>query len=649
MHISIKRRLLAVLWLVGAAAGQTFYFPAYSPITAGIRPLEQLSGDLFQIYNSAYDATQAYGQSTNALAMTNYGVALYDEGPWTLLPDGRMYTIAGDTVGVYRSNGKWLDYQTKTTCADDNHSISSGTFSCLGMKAIGIIPAVNGAPFDPYLCSGINGLNNALVNGIQTPTVDYTNCPTIAYVVNTSHTATQPKMATASMTGLSRTQNPPNLDETFGAGREIHSLFPVGTALYATANVAKQNRGGSSLIYFSETLWVKSVLTTPAIILTVTSEPAFAKIAPISAAPAIRSGQLSVTNGSKAVTVLSGDPFYSYMASPIPLVVEINSVEYMIAGVTGCATSCTGATLAVPYAGVTNTSPGVNFTIMQDQATNGGKFLLNSTEVVDVAALPWKSKLPAALQSVSKLLKVYGSTWAWRQSNLYLMVMDASAVDTATYSGGYGVNGAASGVNQGYYLTGYDPSGNPVWTLGAEQQAIPLLNSWNHNKNANNIKPDCIGEHSVRYSPGLDKEVLTYGSAECHGLQLRTAKYPWGPWSNEVQFMNNVQGQGWFGRLGYLNTPPPPNFQITLPKNAPVSAPAAAGGVATNVLWSASSPNSQMGFGTIQTPFAKPGNPYAPFQLPVEHVNADGTVMIFFTFSLFDPYVVNLATVTLAK
>src|SRR5271169_5139653 len=339
MHLSIKRVFLAVLLLAGAATGQTYYFPAYTPITVAARPLEQLSGDLFQIYNSAYDPTQAYGQPTNALAMTNYGVALYDEGPWTLFPDGRMYTVAGDTIGVYYSNGKWLDYQTIAACTDDNQSISSGHELCLGIKAIGIISAVNGAPFDPYLCSGIYGLNNSLVSGIQAPTIDYTNCPTIAYVVNTSHTATQPKMASASATGLSRTPNPPNLDETFDASREISSLFTVGTALYDTANVAKQNRGGSSLVYFSETLWMKAATATPAIMLTVTSEPAFAKVAPISAAPAIKSGTLSVTNGSKAVTVLSGDPFYPYMASPIPLVVEINGVEYLIAGVTGCTTS----------------------------------------------------------------------------------------------------------------------------------------------------------------------------------------------------------------------------------------------------------------------------------------------------------------------
>ena len=141
---------------------------------------------------------------------------------------------------------------------------------------------------------------------------------------------------------------------------------------------------------------------------------------------------------------------------------------------------------------------------MQQQQTNIGKFVNSTCEVYAASGLSTavKNGLPIPLQSVPNVLVCWGSTWAFRQSNLYLLVQDASVISGSSCPGGtcytyasdpsYSTcsapcreNGTSGGFTQAYYLTGFDAAGNPMWTndtsAGAEQLAVPLLTTINHN------------------------------------------------------------------------------------------------------------------------------------------------------------------------
>jgi hypothetical protein len=229
------------------------------------------------------------------------------------------------------------------------------------------------------------------------------------------------------------------------------------------------------------------------------------------------------------------------------------------------------------------------------------------------------------------------------------MCMDAGNIDNATYTYNVArVNGTSGGLQQAYYLTGLSSSGVPSWTLdatnGAENQAIPLLTSWNHNVDPEFVNPDPngdisfnIGKPSVRYSPALQRFVLTYGSAETQGLLLRTSSTPWGPWSVEDALLPNRGAGSWAAKMtspktgGY-------RFNLTLPHNAPVACAGCTSSIATNVMFDATNPSVQVSASTFPT-IDDGGNWYAPYQYPAEHDFGNGTVGLYFHASAFNPYV----------
>ena len=372
-----------------------------------------------------------------------------------------------------------------------------------------------------------------------------------------------------------------------------------------------------------------------------------------SQAPLVVNGTATVTNGSGTVTQTSGDTFSSYMttaagggtgAYPLIFVDATNQQQYRITGFT----DSTHITISPVYAGA---SGSINWDVMQHQQTNIGKFVDSSTSVFTVAGLPWASQLPPALQAATTILCTWGSSWAWRQSNLYLMCMDAANVDTATYTYNPArVNGSSGGLQQAYYLTGLSSGGVPSWTLdatnGAENLAIPLLTSWAHKIDSEFVSPDPngdvsfnIGKPSVRYSPALQRFVLTYGSAETQGLLLRTSSTPWGPWSVEDMLLpddRNFSSGSWASKMlapkigGY-------RFNLTLPNNAPVACSGCTNKIATNVMYDATNPSMQVT--ASNSNLDSNGNWYAPYQYPVEHDFGNGTVGLYFHASGFDPYV----------
>ncbi len=157
-------------------------------------------------------------------------------------------------------------------------------------------------------------------------------------------------------------------------------------------------------------------------------------------------GTYNGSTGSGAVTLASGSSFPSYVsaggsgtgASNLIFWDSTNSQEYRI-------TSYTDASHITVTPNLQNNCTGCTWLLMQAQQTNIGKFASSWPQVytvtapgtVDAPALPVnvKALLPVALRSVSKVVMTFGASWAWQQSNLYLMVQDASIIGGASCPG----------------------------------------------------------------------------------------------------------------------------------------------------------------------------------------------------------------------
>ena len=619
-------------------------------------PQQQLGGDLFQILNPNYQSgAAAYGQPNNVLGQTDAGVWGMDEGACTLFPDNRIFCVYGDTITTFWdvARSQWDDYQFVNTCPG-NGGVSGGSGSCLGLKAMSLIPATNGNPADPTGCNAIVGVDAQLTAG-QTPTIDYSGCWTPAYITNSSHlSGSQPAMASQTVSGLGTDAD--GIREAIWAGNTPNTAFAAGGNLYIEWNVTRE---GIQVVGGTAGYQMESILMncgpTAAITSVLSDELSCSKVRVQSQAPMLIQGTASVMTGSSTVTATSG-AFASYMTTAVGggtgayqlIWVDTNyQQEYTITGFT----DSTHITISPAYMG---SSGPVSWNVMQHQETNIGKFVNSTTSVFATAGLPWLSQLPAALQSASDIVCTWGSSWAWRQSNLYLMCMDAANLDSATYTYDPArVNGSGGGVQQAYYLTGLS-HGVPSWTLdatnGAEDQATPLLTTFAHDCTSKfpgggtgigglGSPEVCfnIGKPSVRYSPALQRFVLTYGSGETEGLAIRTSQTPWGPWSLEQNLLPSGGAGSWDSKmitqqtLNYV-------FNLTLPNNAPVACASCTHGIATNVMYLATNPAQQVTAGYFPQ-LGTGGNWYAPYQYPVEHRFSNGTVGLYFHASAWNPYV----------
>lgn len=608
--------------------------PAPQPLPNVAVPLMQIGGDLSQLWNPTYSPNSSYGFQTATLARTNAGVVGLDEGAWALFPDGRMVSVTGDAQSSYFRGGKNLYFSSRQSCGSDG-ALSGGRFNCLSLKGIMTIPAgPGGKPFDPYSGSsnGIPAIDAALTAGRIPGSATYTGLPSISFVLNSSHTSTEPAFALPTMSGLGT--DPAGKVESITAGREVNGLFvnPATNAIYALWNVTRQARGGHGLQYQVEEILAKASLPTTSFPSNrANSEISWTKKYIWSDAPQILTLTATVTGGT-AVARTAGSSFSSYM--------------------TGLILECAGSETHMTYvdANSVTVTPAIsnggdqNCTIMQAQENNTGKFVLNAPMVLQPSSLSWHNQLPNALQSESYILCGLGSSWAWRQSKLYFGCLAMSKIDSTSYSGGNGVNGATGGIADMWYVTTIDDNNKPTWVQGHEEQAVPVLTSTTCI--AMIITGACIGEHSARFSPALGLFVLTYGSAEAVGIRMRTAPRPWGPWSAETQIVPN-SGMSLAARLIYFPaSPPPQDFNLVPPNNALVSCARCNGRVATNILYDPNHGNSQITRGSNPgSPFNLRGNPYGPYQLPTEHDFGSG-VMLFMDFSTFDPYQVFLAQVT---
>ncbi len=139
---------------------------------------------------------------------------------------------------------------------------------------------------------------------------------------------------------------------------------------------------------------------------------------------------------------------------------------------------------------------GQTFTYLYDLSR---QYFIN-VSVVQVESGNW----PGVPQLQGPGLMMFGSG-TYRQSNVYL-----------AYQPSTGIN-SASTVR---YFAGLNAAQQPTWST-AESASKPLFNQ------------PCVGEFSVSYNAFIGKWIMLYNCvfSDSRGIVMRTADYPWGPWS----------------------------------------------------------------------------------------------------------------------
>jgi hypothetical protein len=90
------------------------------------------------------------------------------------------------------------------------------------------------------------------------------------------------------------------------------------------------------------------------------------------------------------------------------------------------------------------------------------------------------------------------------------------------------------------YFAGVESAGTPVWK-GRESDALPLF------------RHDVVGEFSVAWLPPVNRYVMLYNSSRPRGITMRSARNPWGPWSEGSVIFNPWRDKG-YGQ--YMHIPP---------------------------------------------------------------------------------------------
>ena len=216
------------------------------------------------------------------------------------------------------------------------------------------------------------------------------------------------------------------------------------------------------------------------------------------------------------------------------------------------------------------------------EAGNGGKFMFDSVDVLDHSTLAANGLLPGlppALQSAPQVVFVFGGSWYYNHSNLYLAAFD--------------IRDTESGVASWYYYAGRN--GSNQWTSD-EAAASPMLTS----------KP-IVSDHSVLWNATLRRFVLMDGN-----IVASAAATPWGPWSNPILVVD--PNGAWAQKLIHRTSGSP------IAREAPSVTVYAPNGTVSDLN------STEQGF------------PYSPGQIDRPTANADGSTTIYYTMSTWNPY-----------
>lgn len=209
---------------------------------------------------------------------------------------------------------------------------------------------------------------------------------------------------------------------------------------------------------------------------------------------------------------------------------------------------------------------GQNFILLYTFSTN--HFINVSVNKVNV--FDW----PGAPLSSGDGLFIFGSG-TYRASNVHLAFQPVSAIQTA---------GSLR------YFSGLDAGGNPLWSSN-EADAIALFDQ------------PCVGELSVGWNKFIRRWVMLYNCDSPRGINFRTARQPWGPWSQA-----QVLFEPWNDR-GYAHF--------------------------MHVNW------TFRNYDTVHNPGRENdwGGEYGPYMFREHATGSDNRTTIYFTLSSWNPYV----------
>jgi uncharacterized protein (TIGR03437 family) len=224
------------------------------------------------------------------------------------------------------------------------------------------------------------------------------------------------------------------------------------------------------------------------------------------------------------------------------------------------------------------------------EANDYGKFMFDPVVPLNAATLSEAGitpNLPPSLQNAEEVVFVFGSSWQYDRSNLYLAAFSAADVE--------------AGTTKWFYYAGQS-NGTATWTTD-EKSAAALLSD-----------PADIGNHSVVWNEALHKFVLM-----ANHVTARFSATPWGPWSDPI-LVFGPQSE-WATKL------------IHHPGVDPI----------TRSLVTIYNPNT----GEVADLNSNdPGVPYGPYLIDKYTQNTDGSVNLFYTMSTWNPYEVFLVSST---
>lgn len=155
------------------------------------------------------------------------------------------------------------------------------------------------------------------------------------------------------------------------------------------------------------------------------------------------------------------------------------------------------------------------------EVSNPGKFIFVAPRLLQSSAisqLSWFSGLPAPIQASPSILFLFGASWHFGNSNMYLAVVSSQDIEATDGMGG-------PDTTKWWYYAGLDQNNNPVWSH-SETSASPLISSWS-------FGGPSMDKHAVMWIPELHHFILHYQD-HGHGLQSRSALAPWGSWTSET-------------------------------------------------------------------------------------------------------------------
>jgi hypothetical protein len=664
---------------------------------------QKLTGDMVQVYNWNISSPNMYGQPTAGIwqSSTNsgghMGVWGLDEGACALVPSSKdIICITGDVDSSnYTGSSEspaytWQAFGRDSDTCGPHGGIGGGVIGCLALKAVYVIQNNGGAEYDPSNCAAIPNLMSALVASPETnPTakINYTGCNPVTYFANTTRNpSTQPMFASPTITlSPNTTTDQAGHPLTIVAGHEFQdcAVVTMGTSyLLCAVNESRIKNAAGSNYYLGATVLQQIPLST------IYSGPG-------GALQLNQSGDLpfqasysgtgfGVLSNSPPIAALSGLTIH---CTQTPSCDGSSTFTYSVTSPSAVFANAAGGDMEIPtpsggsnhglitsvsadsktayvslYGGLGVSTPWdtsqTTATIEPAQNSNVGKFLVSSMYYVSAAELPtwpWASQLPSALQSPNArdgILCLWGAT-AHGRSNLYFGCIDVDAIADSSYSYNTGNGVTSGGLASMWYVTNVTSSGVPTWVEGVEQDAAPLLTTWNHPHSKTLYTQDCVNEHGVDWSPGLNRWILSYGVAGCGAFMVRTAQSPWGPWSAETSVMqsgvNPLTPSNWqtnyYSWLTYNDVGSQSgltNINGTDPANPVICSGcipnSSATNLATNVLYEGVSPGYPS---SPSGPWTSTASGYGFRWYPgQEHKNADGSVVRSARVSLGNPYAI---------